>query len=92
MKNDYLDLITKTRHELPDRFSCINIKVAFAHLTIVGTTHYSEQTFPIMKYVVSPYRNCLTEENSEICIKLKFSNYAPSIGKLVFTVEPRVGY
>lgn len=46
-------------------------RVAFALLTVFGTILYCEQTFSIVKYIINPYRNRLTEENSEMCIKLK---------------------
>ena len=87
-ENRYYDILIKTWTDIPSRFSCMK-KIACALLSVFGTTYYCEQTFSTMKYVINSYRNRLTEENSEMCIKLKTSNYKPNIEELVLKIEPR---
>ena len=50
---------------------------------------YCEQTFSTMKYVINSNKNRLIEENLEMCIKLKTSNYKPNIDELALKIEPQ---
>ena len=90
MKNEenYVDIITRTWNEQPNRLDSIK-KVAFSLWSVFGTSYYWEQTSSIIKYIINPYRNHLNEVNSEMCIKLKLSNYEPYINMLASKVDPQ---
>ncbi|XP_068609293.1 general transcription factor II-I repeat domain-containing protein 2A-like [Brachionichthys hirsutus] len=64
-----------------DEFSCLK-KVAFALLSAFGSTHICDRIFSHMKAVLRPFRNRLTTEHSEACLKLKLSTYSPDIAQL----------
>ena len=81
-KNDHATSILRSWASLPDKFNCMK-KVAFALLSVYGSTYQCEQIFSQMKHILSPNRSRLTTDHSEGCVKLKVSKYSPEISTLV---------
>ncbi|XP_036356482.1 uncharacterized protein LOC118762153 [Octopus sinensis] len=65
-----------------ERFNSLK-KISYAF----GSTYTCKQIFSHMKSVLSPQRSCLTIQHLEACIKLKVTNYAPDIEKLIKNVQ-----
>ena len=68
--NDHAASILTSWTSLPDKFNCMKI-VAFALLSVFGSTYQCDQIFSPMKHILNPYRSRLTADHSEGCVKLK---------------------
>lgn len=76
-----VDKISDCWASLPPKFGTLK-KVACALLSAFGSSYTCEQVFSHMKYVLGPIRSRLTPNNSEKCVKLKFTEYQPDISTL----------
>jgi hypothetical protein len=74
-------IIFDTWNSLPETYDAIK-KLAFAVLTIFGSTYSCEQTFSSMNQIKNKLRSNLTDDNLQSCLKLKTSSYLPDITKL----------
>lgn len=74
-------IIFDTWNSLPATYETTK-KLAFAILSIFGSTYSCEQTFSSMNQIKSKIRSKLTDDNLQSCLKLKTSSYLADIGKL----------
>lgn len=74
-------IIFDSWNSLPETYGALK-KLAFAILTVFGSTYSCEQTFSSMNQIKNKLRSKLTDENLQSCIILKTSSYVPNIKKL----------
>ena len=74
-------IIFNTWKSIPDSYDQLK-KLAFAILSLFGSTYSCEQSFSSMNLIKSKLRNRLTDENLESCLKLKTTTYKPDLPKL----------
>jgi predicted nucleotidyltransferase len=74
-------LIFNAWNDIPDSYNQLK-KLAFAVLSLFGSTYSCEQSFSSMNLIKSKLRNRLIDENLESCLKLKTTTYKPDLLKL----------
>uniref|UniRef100_A0A8C4X7H4 HAT C-terminal dimerisation domain-containing protein n=1 Tax=Erpetoichthys calabaricus TaxID=27687 RepID=A0A8C4X7H4_ERPCA len=74
-------IIFNTWNSIPDSYDQLK-KLAFAVLSLFGSTYSCEQSFSSMNLIKSTLRNRLIDENLESCLKLKTTTYKPDLSKL----------
>ncbi|CAK6438343.1 unnamed protein product [Pipistrellus nathusii] len=74
-------LIFNTWNSIPDSYHQLK-KLAFAVLSLFGSTYLCEQSFSSMNLIKSRLRNRLIDENLESYLKLKTTTYKPDLPKL----------
>ncbi|GBM70699.1 hypothetical protein AVEN_122474-1 [Araneus ventricosus] len=74
-------LIFGAWNSFPECYSEVK-KLAYGVLTIFGSTYSCEQAFSCMNIIKSKVRSQLTNENLELCLKLKTTSYKPDLIKL----------
>ncbi|XP_059530893.1 general transcription factor II-I repeat domain-containing protein 2A-like isoform X5 [Myotis daubentonii] len=74
-------LIFNTWNSIPDSYNQLK-KLAFAVLSLFGSTYLCEQSFSSMNLMKTKLRGCLIDKNLESCLKLKTTTYKPDLTKL----------
>ncbi|CAK6435131.1 unnamed protein product [Pipistrellus nathusii] len=74
-------LIFNTWNSIPDSYDQLK-KLAFAVLSLFGSTYLCEQSFSSMNLIKSRVRGRLIDENLLSCLKLKTTTYKPDLPKL----------
>ncbi|XP_036275872.1 general transcription factor II-I repeat domain-containing protein 2A isoform X2 [Pipistrellus kuhlii] len=74
-------LIFNTWNSIPDSYNQLK-KLAFAVLSLFGSTYLCEQSFSSMNLIKSKLRSRLIDENLESRVKLKTTTYKPDLPKL----------
>ncbi|XP_071041894.1 uncharacterized protein [Parasteatoda tepidariorum] len=67
-------------NSIPDSYDQLK-KLAFAVLSLFGSTYICEQSFSSMNIIKSKLRSSLIDENLESCLKLKSTTYKPDLLK-----------
>jgi hypothetical protein len=73
-------IIFNAWNSIPDSYDQLK-KLAFAVLSLLGSTYSCKQSFSSMNLIKSTLRNRLIDENLESCLKLK-TTYKPDLSKL----------
>ncbi|KAK1339089.1 LOW QUALITY PROTEIN: hypothetical protein QTO34_019762, partial [Cnephaeus nilssonii] len=71
-------LIFNTWNSIPDSYNQLK-KLAFAVLSLFGSTYLFEKSFSSMNLIKSKLRSRLIDENLESCLKLKTITYKPDL-------------
>ena len=71
-------LVLQAWTKLPDSFDALK-KVAFAMITIFGSSYCCEQIFSQMNIIQTKLRNRLTDRSTDACLRLKQTSYEPDI-------------
>lgn len=85
LENDEM-IIFSVWNSISDSYDQLK-KIAFAVLSLFGSTYSCEQAFSGMTFIKSKLRSRLTDENLESCLKLKTTTYEPDIMKLSMEMQ-----
>lgn len=80
------NLIFKAWNEIPNSFDQLKT-LAFSILSMFGSTYSCEQSFSSMIYIKSSRRARITDDNLELCLKLKTTNYKADFPTLVKNMQ-----
>ncbi|KAK1334842.1 hypothetical protein QTO34_004412 [Cnephaeus nilssonii] len=84
-------LIFNTWNSIPDSYNQLK-KLAFAVLSLFGSTYLIKQSFSSMNLIKSKLRSYLIDENLELCLKLKTTTYKPDLPKLSKEMQGRCSH